>query len=91
MKIAFLGAGTWGFSLANLLADNGAEVCLWNKPSDIFEQLSQTKKHPKLSKAIANPKLKFTSDLEEALENCDLIAEAVTAQGVQNKNNTTFR
>ena len=35
-KIAILGGGSWGTTLANLLAEKGLDVSLWNRNSNIF-------------------------------------------------------
>lgn len=37
-KVAVLGPGSWGTALAQVLAENGHEVCIWgNKPEQIDE------------------------------------------------------
>jgi len=42
MKIGVIGAGSWGTSLANLLAKKGYSVVLWAYEEDLVEQMSQT-------------------------------------------------
>jgi glycerol-3-phosphate dehydrogenase len=41
MKIGYLGAGTWGFCLASLLASKGHEVVLWAQREDFARHLSK--------------------------------------------------
>lgn len=81
MKIAYLGAGTWGFSLAALLASNGHYVWLWTSRKDYADQLKQSRCHPKLPPFEVDSKLQFTSNLAEALDQADYVIEAVTASG----------
>lgn len=81
MKIGFLGAGTWGFSLAALLADNGHHVWLWSSKPEFVELLKKTKQHPKLPKCTLSDRLHFTSDMAEALDGADYVIEAVTSTG----------
>lgn len=83
MKIGFLGAGTWGFCLATLLAAKGHEVVVWTRDENFAQQLSQQQKHPKLSKALSPNYVRFTSQIEECLDSVDLIAEAVTTAGIR--------
>ena len=39
MRIAVIGAGSWGTALANLLAGKGEEVTLWAYEADLVERL----------------------------------------------------
>ena len=83
MKIAYLGAGTWGFALATLLTANGHHVTLWSSREDHAQLLKKEKKHPKLPPCELDEKLQFTSSLEEALHRCDFVIESVTAKGLR--------
>ncbi len=81
MRIGYLGAGTWGFALAQLLAANGHDVCLWTSRGDFAELLKKERQHPKLPKCVVDEKLRFTSNLQEALSGADFIIESVSASG----------
>ncbi len=83
MKIAYLGAGTWGFALASLLAAKGHTVVLWTSRPSFAKQLTLERAHPKLSKIPLAPSLTFTSDLKEALEGADWIIESVSSKGIR--------
>lgn len=83
MNICYLGAGTWGFCLASLLASKGHRVILWTKRDDFAKLLTKTREHPKLPNYQAHPTLEFTSDLAAALEGADFIIESVTSAGIR--------
>lgn len=83
MKVGYLGAGTWGFALAALLAANGHEVVLWTSKPAFAELLKKKRQHPKLPKCDVNEKLEFTSHMAEALEGADFVIESVTANGLR--------
>ena len=83
MRIAYLGAGTWGFCLAWLLASKGHEVVLWTSSPEFAKTLNETRSHPKLPKVQASPKLQCTSDLKRALQEAELIVESVTSKGIR--------
>lgn len=83
MRIAFLGAGAWGFTLASLLARKGHELVVWTRESDLRETLNKTRVHPRLKNAPIRGNLRFTGDLEEALDGAELLGEAVTAAGIR--------
>jgi len=40
-KVAVIGAGTWGTTLANLLAEKGVEVTLWVREEEVFRQIKK--------------------------------------------------
>ncbi len=83
MKIGFLGAGTWGFCLASLLASNGHEVVLWTSNPEFAKLLNKKRAHPKLPNHKADVKVEITSDLKQAITDIDLLAESVTSMGVR--------
>jgi len=82
-KIGYLGAGTWGFALASILAQNGHRVVCWTKESDLAAELERTRMHPKLAGVEAPKSIRFTDDLKEALKGADLLVESVTSAGIR--------
>jgi glycerol-3-phosphate dehydrogenase (NAD(P)+) len=83
MRIGYLGAGSWGFSLASLLASKGYQVILWEKNPELVEYLKEKKEHPKLPNYKAPENLIVTSNIEEALDGIDFLIESVTSKGVR--------
>lgn len=83
MKIGYLGAGSWGFCLASLLAKKGYSVTLWTTDSSLKETLTQTKTHPRFPDHPVEGNLTVTTDLKEAITDKDLIVESVTAAGLR--------
>lgn len=83
MKIAYLGAGTWGFALASILASNGHQVTVWTREKSFAELLQKTRCHPKLPGITIDPSVEFTSDLKTALDGAEVIVESVTSSGLR--------
>lgn len=83
MKIAYFGAGTWGFALATILANNGHKIILWTRDAANAEQLQRTRVHPKLQGMEAPESIEFTSDLKKALRGAEVIIESVTSSGIR--------
>ena len=76
-KTAVIGAGTWGTSLGALLDDNGHEVVIWSALKPQIESLSSTYRHENLPELIIPRSIKFTPNIEEAMEKADMIVLAV--------------
>lgn len=81
MKIGFLGAGSWGFCLASLLASNGHQVISWSKDESLVRKLNSGEDHPFLPGHKAKKGMSFTSNFAEAIQDADLLVEAVTSAG----------
>jgi glycerol-3-phosphate dehydrogenase (NAD(P)+) len=77
-RIAVIGAGSWGTTLANLLAEKGYDVHLWVREAEVFGQImseginGRFLPHIKLA-----PPLKPVRSFEEALRGKELALMAV--------------
>tara|TARA_B100002003_G_scaffold248057_1_gene280994 strand:+ start:19 stop:1011 length:993 start_codon:yes stop_codon:yes gene_type:complete len=83
MKIAVLGAGSWGTALGQVLNENGHDVCLWHLEPDFVDTINQSHVHPFLPGVELNHALQFTSSLEEICEYGELLLSAVPSQVVR--------
>ncbi len=81
--ICYLGAGTWGFALASVLAENGHDVTVWSRDLALSQELVSTRTHPKLPGFQIASSVRFTSDLAKALNAADVIVESVTSVGIR--------
>jgi glycerol-3-phosphate dehydrogenase (NAD(P)+) len=83
-RIAVLGAGSWGISIANLLHGNGHRVRLWEYDRSEFEYLVSRRSHEKKLPGITLPdEIDITNDLMYAVSECDYILFVVPAQRVR--------
>ena len=83
LKIGFLGAGTWGYCLACLLASNGHKVTLWTANPQLLRALQRDRQHPNLPGHVAEESIVFTDDMAAAVRGAELIAESVTSAGLR--------
>ena len=83
MKIAVLGAGSWGTALGQVLNENGHDVCLWHLDPDFVDTINQSHVHPFLPGVQLNHALQFTSSLEKICEYGELLLSAVPSQVVR--------
>ena len=77
MKIAVLGAGTWGIALARVLSLNGSEVTVWSKFPEEAKALDRTREAPHLPGVRIPDGIRFTADPKEAAEEADYLLMAV--------------
>ncbi len=82
-KVGFLGAGSWGYCLASLLASKGYHLVSWTNRPELAKQLTETREHPYLPGHKSTGQMKFTSSIEEALEGADFLVESVTSAGIR--------
>lgn len=84
MRIGVFGAGTWGFTLATLLAGNGHQVTLWAREPDLLAILKKNHQHPKLAKSPHSSKIHYVATIEEVLATKpELLVESVTSKGIR--------
>jgi glycerol-3-phosphate dehydrogenase (NAD(P)+) len=73
-KIGVIGAGSWGTTLANLLAEKGYRVDLWVREKEVFEAIKKDRvNHVFLSGMQLVPGLNPVSSYEEAMNDKELL------------------
>ena len=81
MQIAVLGAGSWGTTLAILLAGNSHAVTLWSHKPEHVEEIRATRENPRFLPGVTIPQsISVTNDLQQAIHGAGLIVAAVPAQ-----------
>lgn len=79
MKVAVLAAGTWGITLACLLARKGMEVKVWEFDGGVVEQLLATRRHPKLAHLEIPRSIPISTDLAATIADAEAIVCVVPA------------
>lgn len=84
MKICVLGAGSWGIALTKLLATNNHELTVWSIDPEEISMLKEFGQHTlKLPGVMLPGTVEYTTDLESALKDKDLIVMAVPSPFVR--------
>jgi glycerol-3-phosphate dehydrogenase (NAD(P)+) len=77
VRFTVLGAGTWGMSLAHVLADAGHTVRVWEFVASVVETLARTRRHPRLPDLAIPPGMRFTNEIGEFAGDADAFVCAV--------------
>ncbi len=81
MRIAVLGAGSWGTTLAILLSENFHDVTLWTFDPVHAALMLETRANPDfIPGSVIPPVIDITSDIDKAAYKKDLIVAAVPSQ-----------
>jgi len=82
-RVAVLGAGSWGATLAALLSKKGHEVSLWEFDPRAAEALSSTRKLPVLPELDIPAAIHVTNDLSSALRERSILISATPSHVVR--------
>ncbi len=81
MKVAVLGAGSWGTTLALVLVANAHEITLWTFRDDQAHLIRERRENPSFLPGIPIPEsIHIETDIERAVFECSMIVCAVPAQ-----------
>ena len=81
VKVAVLGAGSWGTALAKVFADAGNSVSLWARRTQLAQTMASTRENPDYLEGIELPEaIEATDDAEAAIESAQIVVPAVPSQ-----------
>jgi glycerol-3-phosphate dehydrogenase (NAD(P)+) len=84
LKIAVLGAGSWGTVFSKVLCDAGGDVILWGRRPELVDAINETRRNPDYLPGLALPdRLHATADVAEALDGATYVVLAVPAQSLR--------
>ena len=83
-KVTVLGAGAWGTTMAQVLADHGNDVLLWGRNVEIVSEINSTHTNKKyLGGHVLPTQLKATDDIKAAFAHSSVIVLAIPAQNLR--------
>lgn len=83
MRVAVIGAGSWGTTIASLCAEN-APTILWARREEVAAEISDEHvNRDYLADFELTPTLEATSDLKEAVHSADLLVMGVPSHGMR--------
>ncbi len=83
-RLAVLGAGSWGTTFAQVLADGGAEVMLWARREEVAQEIrEQHRNRAYLGERVLPEAVGATARVEEALAGADGVVLAIPAQSMR--------
>ncbi len=83
-KVAVLGAGSWGITLARLLAENGNDVRLWCYLPEEYEMLRDTRERGDILPGVVLPEaVGISDDAAEVASDAEVVFFVVPSFGVR--------
>ena len=81
IRMAVIGAGSWGTTVASVAAANTPTV-LWARRESVVQAINTDHVNPDYINSVPlSAKLRATSSLEEAVSSADVLVMAVPSQG----------
>lgn len=81
MKVAVIGAGSWGTVVASLVSQNATAV-LWARRTEVAEAVNERHENPDYLAGVSLPAtLTATADLAAAVEGADVVVMGVPSHG----------
>lgn len=81
MKVAIVGAGSWGTAVAALVSEN-TDVALWARRPELARTMAEERENPEYlpGRRLAEG-IRVTSDLQEAVDGASVVVMAVPSHG----------
>ncbi len=82
--IVVVGAGSWGTTIAQLLAAKGLDVALWAREPELAASIAQTGENARYLPGVRlHPALRIATDLVDAVSRAELLVFAIPAQSLR--------
>ena len=82
-SVSFLGCGSWGAALGNVLSRKDIPVVFWHRNSTTVDQLQRTRKHYLVEDLFFLKNVYFTNDIDYAIGASPIIVLAIPSQSIR--------
>jgi len=84
LKVAVLGAGSWGTALAQVAAENNIITSMWARRKELADDIKKLGENPRyLPGAKISRDIMVSDDLEKVVANSDVLILAVPSQAIR--------
>ncbi|MDO9557837.1 MAG: NAD(P)H-dependent glycerol-3-phosphate dehydrogenase [Coriobacteriia bacterium] len=84
MRVAVIGAGSWGTAVSWLLSGKGIDVSVWAREPEIAEGINSTHRNPLyLTDVVLADRVSASPDIEEALRGAEAVVVVTPSHGVR--------
>ncbi|MHB1323423.1 MAG: NAD(P)H-dependent glycerol-3-phosphate dehydrogenase, partial [Coriobacteriia bacterium] len=84
MRVAVVGAGSWGTAVAWLLGGKGIDVSLWAREPEIAESINAVHRNPHFLRDVALPSsVRSTSQMADAVTGAGAVVVVTPSHGVR--------
>ena len=91
--ISFLGCGSWGGALGDVLARKGVPVIFWHRNPSTIDQIQKSRKHYLVEDLEFSKNVDFTNDIKYAINSSSIVVLAIPSQSIRKlliENNSIF-
>ena len=91
--ISFLGCGSWGGALGDVLARKGVPVIFWHRNPNTIDQIQKSRKHYLVKDLEFSKNVDFTNDIKYAINSSSIVVLAIPSQSIRKlliENNSIF-
>lgn len=81
--VVVLGGGAWGLTLADLLAQKGEQVTVWDRSNEVLQQLTTTGSRHNTPWLKVSSTVRFESNLQEAINGAGTMVCAVPSYAIR--------
>ncbi|WP_424935564.1 MULTISPECIES: NAD(P)H-dependent glycerol-3-phosphate dehydrogenase [Bacteria] len=84
LRVAVIGAGSWGTTFGKILADGGAEVTMWARRPELANEIAQAKRNSQYLPGVNLPRaMTATHELARALDGAEQVYLSVPSQSLR--------
>lgn len=85
-SVTVLGAGSWGTTMAQVLADAGNDVLVWGRDVDVVNEINNSHSNQKYLQGIILPsQMRATASIDDAMAHSNTYVLAIPAQSLRPK------
>lgn len=84
-RIAVMGAGSWGTTLAQVATDSGSDVVLWGRDESVVNSINTKGINSKYLPNVALRGIRATTEVESALTNADIVILALPSVSLRSQ------